>query len=178
MIGEKDSIVFDLDGTLIDVAEKYYKTYSFLLNRENHEVLSKDQYWKLKREKKSELDILMQTNAEQMIASYAENRKKIFETEKFIKYDTLFADTNNVLSELVNYYNLYIVSLRHNKMALMRELKELDLVQYFSDVLSGENVPGEGHQVKVEIIEKKEIKNINFIIGDMPTDIKTGKIYE
>ncbi len=43
-------IYFDLDGPILDVSFKFHKIYTDLLGERGYPTLSKDAYWRLKRE--------------------------------------------------------------------------------------------------------------------------------
>jgi phosphoglycolate phosphatase-like HAD superfamily hydrolase len=56
------NIYLDLDGTLLDVSERFYKIYCDLLDKFNCDnKLNKETYWQLKKERCIEEEIVHRT---------------------------------------------------------------------------------------------------------------------
>jgi phosphoglycolate phosphatase-like HAD superfamily hydrolase len=166
----------DLDGTLIDVSEKYYRTYCDLMKQYHFKPLPKQLYWELKRNKVSERDILALSGAE--IDNYPALRKLMIEQEYYQKFDELFSFTLDFLKSIsLQCESLILVTLRHNRESLLKQLKALKTSGFFTDILSAD--PDSNtikHQIKIDLIRSKHNDSNNaIIIGDSDADIKCGK---
>ena len=54
-------ILFDLDGTLIDVSARHYSLYRHIVSGQGVEALSTDEYWRYRRDGQSTIDLLSAT---------------------------------------------------------------------------------------------------------------------
>lgn len=125
-------VIFDLDGTLIDVSERMYRLFQALVPQS---LLSKNEYWELKRNKISH-EILLNKYFPEISFEYFNSKwMKAIETEEYILMDTNYSDTIDVLRRLSNKFNLYLLTSRQLKCELQRELEKLMLKKYFTDIL-------------------------------------------
>ncbi len=67
-------LFFDLDGTLIDISEKYYRVYNDILTEAGFSTIGKKEYWDAKRHKVPEDQILAMTNAKDFYKEYNQRR--------------------------------------------------------------------------------------------------------
>ena len=86
----KNIIFLDLDGTLINPRNRYLSIYKKLCKDAGTESLHSNIYWKLKRNKIPEYDILKITNINiKKIPSILKKRIGMLEDDKFLKLDKL-----------------------------------------------------------------------------------------
>ncbi len=186
-------IIFDFDGTLLDIRE--------VLERAIREVLKE---YKID----VDLDIIIKE-----IGSILESiqgypiPKVILQTHKIFKFITtlnhidfmqkleiaakiftryleyekdapLFPGTKSLLEELKKHFDLYIISHSQSK-NLERHLQEKKIEKYFKGIFGADKLPSLKPDPKVidPIINlyKRPNRNEFLFIGDMPTDIETGQ---
>ncbi len=170
-------VVFDLDGTLLDVSKRYYETYRFILRKRNQRVLSKKTYWDLKRRKTPDRTIIAKTSR---IAAfeYEAERNKLVEDKRFLRFDKAVPGARQALDELKKRHLLFLLTARKNRKNLLWQLNKLKLAKYFDKILSSKSRAGEPLEVKISFMRK--IKNAVpqgsiAIIGDTEADILAGK---
>lgn len=166
----RKKIFFDLDGTLLDISEKYYTVYSDFLKENNITPLSKKEYWEKKREKN--------TDEEFVGKELAKNFKKFFlekvEEEKYLEHDKLILGTLETLEELSKTHDIFIVTLRRKKKNLYRELESFGLDKF--KLIHGLPATTTGHnfEKKITLLEKYVVDG-DTIVGDSSAEVKAGK---
>lgn len=165
---------FDLDGTLIDISKRHYLVYKDAVIHFGGKPLNKNKYWQLKRNKASWSELLLCSNLEK-------NNKEVFlqhfikniEKKSFLKKDTLFPNSLEVLNQVSRISDCYLVSLRRNKKNLFEQLDWLGIKDIFKDIRTGHS-ENQGDDIKTKLIKyDNSVKGI--IIGDTEADIITGK---
>lgn len=174
-------IFFDLDGPILDVSEKYYRVYADILSLHGFNHLPKSEYWTAKRQKISDSEILARTEASSLIEEYQLKRKRIIESDKYLKYDIVQKNAVQVLKKLSTKTPLVLVTLRSFHNQLSKELLNFGLTEYFHAILtSGEDIKPRW-KIKYNLINDYLRKNKlidhldNIMIGDTETDILAGK---
>lgn len=166
----------DLDGTLLDVSEKFYQTYYDILTMEHQPVLSKSLYWELKRNKASEELIRSLSSAQ--ILNFGDKRRRIIETEAYQKLDTVHADVLPTLEYLKQRGTMVLVTLRHQHQYVLRQLKAYELDSYFDVILSAPGGDKPTWEVKVNLLTRHfegQVPVKGVFIGDTEADILAGK---
>lgn len=165
----------DLDGTLIDVSQRHYSVYREITTKFGGNPLSQDIYWDLKRNKVKWSKLLPLSD---LSINVKDEYLKAFilkiEDPLNLKIDRLFPGVKEILSSIINFSDIYLVSLRRNRLNLIKEVDDLGLSAYFTDILSGHS-ENDGFDVKIELIKDKLGKDSGVIIGDTEADIITGK---
>ena len=172
------NIYFDLDGTLLDVSERFYKIYCDLLDKFNcNQGLSKEEYWQLKKERYPETEIVHKTCVNINIEYYMKLRQEVIESPKYLKYDKPFPYTLDVIKELNKNHRLIIVSLRESLDKTKKEIEKFGLKPFIDRVLVHNENMNNKWKIKVELIrsdsnfEKKE----SIIVGDTEADFLAAK---
>lgn len=166
-------IFFDLDGTLIDVSEKYYRIYSDFALLKKIEYLTKEEYWSMKRAKKSNLDIFKNNDLAEEFKIFFTER---IESPTYLNLDIIFPFTIEVLESLQANHQLSLMTLRHNRKEMEEEIKRFEILPYFKEILSAAPPPfvGNNFEIKAEILSKK-VNPEDTIVGDSKADIESGK---
>ncbi len=130
---------FDLDGTLVDMTERWYQLHVTLSRKHELPVLEKDEYISNKRDGVSERNIFgcipqSQTAA---VEAYCAERLVLIEEEKYLKYDQLIPEAPAILNAWKNHYDLVLVTKRQHPDALKRQLHSLKLSEFFIKVIVG-----------------------------------------
>src|SRR5215510_2576050 len=131
-------ICIDLDGPILDVSERYYQVYCDCLRSIGAPPLDKASYWELKRKKVSEPDILAQAGIDrsEVIQAYVYVRNTRVESENYLKFDQVWAGTDETLKILRMGRALALVTMRTSRELLVRQLERLHLRDSFDCVLS------------------------------------------
>lgn len=172
------TIFFDLDGTILDISERYYRIYSHLLSENGYDIVPKEIYWNAKRKRIPEKEILGYTNATKIIKQYLVKRKKLIENIDYLAYDCLQDSFRNVISYLLKKkHNAVLVTLRKSRANLMSQLKQLGIDEFFDDVLCSKLDEFPRWKIKFNLM-KKYLKNapesFNVFVSDTENDIKAG----
>ena len=169
----KKKIFFDLDGTLIDVSDRFYGVYSEICNELGIETLPKNKYWLKRQTKISTFDILKSTKGEKFYEQFITLRNQKIETQSFLKYDTLKPKVDMLLKKLSKKYTIHLISLRNSRSNLLWQLNYLSIIKYFKTV---ENASAfGGYHDKIKLIEKIGYSSGDWVVGDTESDILAGK---
>ncbi len=183
-------IITDFDGPISDVSERYYQVYLLCLEKnrlqnQQIQILSKEEFWKLKRSRVSEKQIgiicgLEETQAEE----FAEQRKLAVHTQPYFKYDTLAPDAVEALQTIKQQseIDLAVMTMRRVR-ELEYALQEFNLYQFFPEnrryCLSNDYIKTCDIDDKPLLMERA-LKELPFaeetwMIGDTEADITAAK---
>ena len=173
----KWTMFFDLDDTLIDTTERQYRVYKDILYSYGiQNILSKNEFWNIKRSGKKAVELLPKNFSEEFIQKFTDEWLKRIENKNYLKYDNLLPESLGVLSVLKNKTDLILVTLRNNRENLLWELNNLGLVNYFKEILVGSPVKLKNKTTLVKAYIERNLKENKFIIvGDTEADISAGK---
>jgi nucleoside-diphosphate-sugar epimerase/phosphoglycolate phosphatase-like HAD superfamily hydrolase len=167
------SIVFDFDGTITSIEDRWYNIHKDLAIKYKYNPLPKSKYLHLKRNKIDERSIMPRVNIiTSKIPKYIHNRLTLLESEKYLLHDTLKPKCKILLEQLSKSYKLILLSNRNNRTLLLNELKTLHIDNFFMSVLTGYK------NNKYEVLKKYwSTKNmlIKYIIGDTETDFELSE---
>lgn len=175
-MNSKTCIFFDVDGTLLDVKERYHAAHKESCEKLSISPLPLDIYWEYKKNKIPESKILKLDS--ELFKKYNEQRVSNLEDENFLLLDKVFHGVPKLLERLNKKgFYLYIVTVRKNKQRVIDQIKRLNLDPYFIQILS---TPASTNPEKDKVNLIKTIKKINFnsihwMIGDTEADILCGK---
>ena len=144
------TVYFDLDGTILDVSERIWRVYRFILKERKKRFLPKDRYLKLKREKRPIEEILKKTKAEDTFSNYKKEWLKNIESEKYLNLDRLSPERRKILFLLKGKYNLVLITARKKRKQLHNQLHQKGISDIFSKVL----LPGDGLRARIRAIKK------------------------
>jgi phosphoglycolate phosphatase-like HAD superfamily hydrolase len=170
-------LFFDLDGTLIDISEKYYRVYEDILAEAGFSTIEKKEYWNAKRQKVPEDQILAMTDAKEFYEQYTKKRVALIESDYYLSDDCLQDGVIEVLKNFSMKYQLILVTLRRSTAQLDKQLVNLKLIDYFTDVLSSGEDLEPRWVIKYNLIREylgSEYDSSHIVIGDTETDIKAG----
>jgi len=175
----KPVFIFDLDGTLLDIREKFYALYVDCLRELGGQPISMTRYWELKQKKTRELDILKISGNETLFATYYQNRIKRIEAIEYLSRDSIWPGLTDELELLHDSHQMAIVTLRTNAANLAWQIDRLGLGRYFPHILSS----GEGSsdsnrfEIKVDLVQSAfGLNDFNgWFFGDTEVDVLAGK---
>lgn len=163
-------VFFDLDGTLVDASDRLYQLFQFLVPISS---LTKDEYWKLKRNKINHQTILRSQfkYTDKQIKEFEDTWLSMIELSEWIALDKPFAGVTKYLQELKRDRALYIVTARQSEETVILQIENYGWSDIFDDVL-----------VTKQRYEKSDLVSKNgseaatdWIVGDTGKDIETGK---
>lgn len=174
------TLLFDFDGTIIDISNKYYAVYSAFVRERGGTSLSKRQYWDLKRSAASHDEILQ---ASQLDRTSPEDMKRHIrnniELEEYLRYDSIFDGAGEILREVAEAHPCYLVSMRRNPLMFQKQIEWLGLRDYFKETITPGNFAEDPDASVVtpkgELLRRLKIASPAVIIGDSGMDIITGQ---
>ena len=165
------NIYVDLDGTLLDVSDRLYFLYRDLLKEwDIDNILTQAKYWKLKRNGKSEKEIIKNVLNEKQANDYLKKRIVLLESWSYLESDRLFPWAKEILNSLGSKYRVVLVTKRGKKENLQKQLQGFGIVNSFDLVISEA-------ETKDKLINEDEsfTKQESIIVGDTEEDILSGK---
>lgn len=168
--------IFDLDGTLIDSSERMYRLFCKLIPEC---ALSKEEYWSYKRDKVNHKKLIEMLYPHINFDVFESKWMQLIEADYYLCMDENYADTKEVLKSLYAHgHELYLLTARQSKVGLIDELKRLELISYFKQVLTTEGKASkEEVLLKYSEIDKCILEIGNILISDMGKDIELGNKY-
>ncbi len=129
------TLVFDLDGTLLDVSARHHHVYSTVCESLGGQPLARDAYWHLKRQRTGWPAILAQSGVDDaQVATFEAMFADRIELPDSLGFDVLFRETIPVLTRLVTTYRCALVSLRSSATALRAQLAVFALTPFFEAI--------------------------------------------
>jgi phosphoglycolate phosphatase len=132
-------IFIDLDGPILDVARRFYLVYSDLLKQADYLPFDSQSYWSLKRLSIKEGAIVQRNMPESGVPDYLQQRGRLLEDPAYLLFDRLQAGASDVLARWAGEHRVYLVTLRHNRKALLSQLKLLGIDGRFDEVFCAQD---------------------------------------
>lgn len=168
------TLYLDLDGTLLDVRERLYAVHGEAL-RQLHKspFLSLEKYLSLKRKKAPEAKILQPLAlAPPELEQYRTFRLELLEQPLYLKKDTLFPWSKDILQQLHQKCSLILVTKRRFPERLRLQLRQLEIEGLFQAILVGNSKADLLRQHHRQ--EPLDLKQ-TYLIGDTEEEIMAGK---
>lgn len=167
----KQTVAFDLDGTLLDSRQRHVVVLDDILKKHNISIDTSNLI-EFKRTGKNNVDFLISKGVEKELA------KKIqidwiqhIEDDEYLKLDKLYPNTFDLLNEYKN-HDLILITARNRKDAVLKQLKELDLEKYFKNIFVVQSNKN-SIQAKAEILKQE---NSVLVFGDTEVDYKAAQL--
>lgn len=162
------SIVFDFDGTLIDISIRDYKVYSDILKGLKREPIPFNIYWEKRKNKEDIKNILALSNIidKEEVSFFLSERHLKIDSEQYLLLDSLFCNVKDILMELKEKYELYLVTSRHRQDETLKQLRDLEIYHFFEKVYV---VNTDKYNIFCDI------PNLEYVVGDTENDIIPAK---
>ena len=169
----KNNIILDLDGTLLDSRQRHIVVLTECVNQINATTFTPEDFFDFvsyKSEGNNGLSYLKDKkipNGEAIISLWI---KKI-EYNKYLRLDRLYPDILHDLKIMGDRYNLFLLTARSKKSNTFWQLSELGLGNFFCKMIVVKNTGNVG------LNKYRAIQSIHFdfIIGDTETDFALAK---
>lgn len=169
-------LYFDLDGPILDVSARYYKTHLAICEQIGiASSLSQREYWAMKRAKQP-LSVILGSSTAPLHTTYMELWRKTIESDDMLILDGIHPFAHAVLSDLTRTVELWLVSLRSRKDAAFAQINRLGLVRYFKKTLFVDHGPELPHRAKHDAIVAEGSASHSIFIGDTEVDIDTAAL--
>jgi phosphoglycolate phosphatase len=173
------TLLFDLDGTLIDVRAKYYRVYCLFLDAYRVDPLQVGIFWEMKRAGETYQKILQASRLGFIDNSVLHDfvRENI-EKEDVLLLDQLFDGAEEILAALSKEHDCYLISMRRDQEMFRRQVGWLGITKYFKQVINASPL---GRPEQSDLTAKsRALKALGLsprllIVGDSGMDIMTGK---
>ena len=172
------TLYLDLDGTLIDVSERYYRIYEEIILSVEGNPLEKSEYWRLKRQAVPESELLSQLRPFEESSDLLALRAEKLEAAEYLKYDQLVPGALATLNFLKGRAQLVLVTLRKAVTELEQQLQTLGLSSFFDRVLCANQRVNDHTMPKATLISENpwfEVEG-SLIVGDSEADILAGRL--
>ncbi len=165
------NIIFDFDGTLVDSSERMYRLFQKLVPES---TFTKDEYWKLKRNKISHKMILERYFPQYGFEAFNKTWLEKIELQEYLDMDKNYPDTVETLQRLSQNSNLVLLTARQYKSRLVYELEKLKLRYFFNFLFVTE-----ARSSKKELLLRNEDmftcgSDKGIFVSDMGEDITIG----
>jgi phosphoglycolate phosphatase-like HAD superfamily hydrolase len=166
------TLVFDLDGTLLDVSARHHHVYSAVCASMGGEPLARADYWHLKRQGTTWSEILARSGLpEADVTEFEAKFVELIELPDSLGFDVLFPDTIPVLTRCAATYRCTLVSLRSSATALRAQLAVFALTPFF-DLIEAAAAGSDAAFQKARLIRKTvPDDDPAVVIGDTEADV-------
>ncbi|WP_290656309.1 HAD hydrolase-like protein [Anaerovibrio sp.] len=162
-----DTLLFDLDGTLVDPRRRLYSLFVEL----THSDLSYTEYWKLKEAGLRQSDMLYHIGYDGDFSAFSKDWLKQVEREDLLRLDVLFTEVLDVIKRFHDQgRKLYVVTNRQSLSGTEKELDCLGIGCFIDDVITTYQ-----RISKSEAVKQSEIKyGHGIFIGDSKEDMEAA----
>jgi phosphoglycolate phosphatase len=164
--------VFDLDGTLVDVRERHYRTYQATVAAFQGRPLDPAGYWRLKRRGLGWAGLLDRSGLPAGIEdAFLERFVAGIEDPEVLGLDRLFPGVPGMLAALGRRGDrLVLVSLRRSAAGFRRQLAGLGIGAAFELACAG-HAHASGHLDKIDLIRLAGCGPPAAVVGDTEADV-------
>lgn len=163
-------VILDLDGTVLDVTERWYRVHTDLAEEYGYEPLPREQYIGAKRQRCPEEEIMSGTTiVPERLSEYVAQRTDLLESADYLALDSPREGMLEMVEELSREFPVFLVTKRRNNALCMSQLVKLGIAHHLSDVIIT------GNRTKLESIKELRIANTDrrfAVIGDSEDDIR------
>jgi len=174
-MNERAAILYlDLDGTLLDIREKYHRLHCRIALDLGRQPLPRGTFWARKR-RGIALEGLLPGWDEAARAEYSRRWLAEIELPLYTRFDRLVPGARESLLRLAPKFELVLVTLRRDGQELRRQLRRLGVGQLFSRLLvRGDHVGAEFNKAElVRLYPRDERESV--VVGDSEQDARGAR---
>ncbi|MEO8456466.1 MAG: HAD family hydrolase [Chloroflexota bacterium] len=161
------TLIFDLDGTLLDCRARHYTVYSDSLEELGQEPISEASYWRRRMNGDGTFDVISRL-APEITRSFRITWMGRIERRDYLAYDDTFVGTLEALAELRKEHRLVLLTFRRDPYALDWQLAKTGLIDLFDEAISPTVT---APQRKSELLADWLPMGDTYVIGDTEADI-------
>jgi phosphoglycolate phosphatase len=178
-------IIFDLDGTLLDISERYFRSVKSALREFGFKCPTKSKVIELKRQNLSGLQLIDTLipknvkNREKIKIKCNKLRYKLLHSKEFLIFDKPFLNTKKILRKIKNKkIKLALLTGRFYKKITIKQLKKLKLLKLFDFII----IDKSNTITSKCLFIKKICKKFNipysecYLVGDSLVEIEAGNL--
>lgn len=165
-------VAFDLDGTVLDVSERYYFVHCQSAQAAQSSPLGMDRYLQLRKDGWDEKKIAGLTGGD--LRAHMDSWDSLIESDKALEKDRPAVGIRECLDRLQASHVLHLVTLRRRPELLCGQLAKHGLEKYFAKVIAG-GPEGDPAEFKAGLLAASGVR-FDALVGDTEVDIKTAKI--
>ncbi|MGD1909847.1 MAG: HAD family hydrolase [Rivularia sp. (in: cyanobacteria)] len=184
-------LITDFDGPISDVSERYYQVYLLCLEKNRRQdqqirVLSKEEFWQLKRARTPEKEIGIISGLESTQSEdFAQLRQQTVHTQPYFEYDTLLPGAPGALLKVQQaQIDLAVMTMRRVR-ELEYALQKFNLYHFFPEIrrycLSNDYVKTRDIEDKpllmARALKELPLAEDTWMVGDTEADIAAAKKY-
>jgi phosphoglycolate phosphatase-like HAD superfamily hydrolase len=172
-VSTKVNIFIDLDGTILNIGDKYNRVFSLL--RERYD-LQDTNYWELRSNGIGFSDALLSLGISSgKIDEFRSDWALNIERSEILELDSLIDGVHRKLTLLKSRYNLVLCTARANSENLNAQLVKLGIIDLFNSMLLVQH--GKSKSSAISSYYERNLLNKDpkdWIIGDTLEDIQAG----
>lgn len=162
----KSRIAFDLDGTLLDEANRHRRVMDVVLKERGWD-LDTSSLMSFKQSGRNNVQWLLEQGVGPAEAKEIQKRWiELIEDDKNLPLDVLYPGSFACLERLSRDHSLFLITARKNKEGLMRQIKSLGIYQFFEEVFAVDPTASPA-KCKEDVLSANEIQ---YFIGDTEVD--------
>jgi phosphoglycolate phosphatase-like HAD superfamily hydrolase len=163
-------IFLDLDGTLLDIENRYLNLFNYICKIFNIDNVSPIFFWKRKREGETNIQILKNYGFDdKLLYNFQNFWISSIESNFWLGFDKLQDDAYDFLNYLDDQkFGIYLLTGRNNRVELIQQLKRLKIDKYFEKVFNVEIFDLVKHKEKL-----LDMYQPDYFIGDTEVDYKS-----
>lgn len=172
------TIILDLDGTILEGRHRHYACYAGILHELGRTPLSLPDYWRMKRRRTPLATQLAASDAASLAAEFSRRWQSRIEQDEFLALDVVPEGVPAILAQWqVQGHRLLLATLRHNTDGLHKQLSNLGLTPFFASILvCPHNLGASGKAAAVRTALAEDDKPENWLwIGDTEIDIMAAR---
>jgi phosphoglycolate phosphatase-like HAD superfamily hydrolase len=162
------TLLFDLDGTLLDVRRRHFAVYAQSLRELGRSALLEADYWRRRRAGEGTFDVVGDLPAGDL-SRFRNAWLERIECRHYLALDRTYLSVRAVLAELGRAHRLVLVTLRRDQHALAWQLAQTRLTPFFAEVISpAGRIPSR----KSDLLPNWYPMGQAWVIGDSEADIE------
>jgi phosphoglycolate phosphatase len=175
-MNQRAPILFlDLDGTLLDIREKYHRLHCRIALDLGHAPLPRGTFWARKRTGVAVEDLLPDWD-DAARAEYSRRWEAEIELPAYTRFDRLVPGARESLLRLAPSFELVLVTMRRDGQELRRQLRRLGVAPLFSRLLVRGDHDGT-ELTKAQLLRPTVTPNgrRSVVVGDSEEDMRAAR---